>query len=237
MCTVAQARREDTLHSLYRGSRPRRRRSALALSAALVAAAPLLAACGDDAHPGAAAVVGGERITVSQLENRVNEVREAQRSATGGGAQYAEAVSKSGGLARDTLHTMVLDRVLHRAAADSGISVTRRETQRMREGLEKQAGGAKALEAGWLRQYGVAPARLDASLRTELEAQKLARGLGADMQTKEGQDVFWRHMSATSKKLDIDLNPRYGTWDAVNSKRTDAKTPWLREVSRGQQPA
>src|SRR6478735_8349089 len=57
----------------------RRRRTALLLTAAIAAAAPLLTACGNDAHPGAAAVVGGERITVSQLENRVDEVRAGRR--------------------------------------------------------------------------------------------------------------------------------------------------------------
>ena len=59
----------------------RRRRTALLLTAAIAAAAPLLTACGSDSHPGAAAVVGGQRITVAQLENRVNEVRTAQRTA------------------------------------------------------------------------------------------------------------------------------------------------------------
>ena len=60
----------------------RRRRTALLLAATLATAAPLLTACGDEAHPGAAAVVGDDRITVSQLENRVNEVRTAQRAAS-----------------------------------------------------------------------------------------------------------------------------------------------------------
>lgn len=75
----------------------RRRRTALLLSAA-IAAAPLLTACGSDAHPGAAAVVGGQRITVAQLENRVGEVRAAQREAVPDDAQYAQVIAKSGTL-------------------------------------------------------------------------------------------------------------------------------------------
>ncbi|MEU8959740.1 SurA N-terminal domain-containing protein [Streptomyces sp. NPDC048518] len=209
----------------------RRRRTALILSAAAVAAAPLLTACGSEAHPGAAAVVGGDRITVAQLEGRVNEVRDAQRAAVPDDAQYSQAIAKSGGLTRSTLHTMVLDKVLHRAATDAGVDVTRRDIQTMRAGLEQQAGGRKALERGWLQQYSVAPARLDESLRTEIEAQKLARKLGADMNSPQGQALFWKALSGASKKLDIDLNPRYGTWDVDKNKRTDTKTPWLRQVS------
>jgi regulator of replication initiation timing len=217
------------LHRRYR-----RRRTALLLTAAL-AAAPLLTACGNDAHPGAAAVVGDQRITVSQLENRVNEVRAAQRAVVSDEAQYAQAVSRTGSLTRDTLHGMVLDRVLHQAAQDAGITVSRKEIQEMRNGLEQQAGGAKALETTWLQEYGVAPARLEENLRLQLEAQKLAAKLGTDTTQPE----FWKALSEASEKLDIDLNPRYGSWDVQKSSRVDAKTPWVREVTAAdpQQPA
>jgi hypothetical protein len=191
----------------------RRRRTALVLSAAIVAAAPLLTGCGSDAHPGAAAVVGGQRITVAQLESRVMEV------------------AKTGSLTRDTLHGMVLDKVLDRAAKNAGVTVTRKDTQQMRTALEQQAGGSKALETTWLQQYGVAPRRLDDSLRTEIEARKLAATLGADMNTTQGKTTFWKALSAASKELHVDLNPRYGAWDVQKSSRVDAKTPWLREVT------
>jgi len=204
----------------------RRRRTALLLSAA-IAAAPLLTACASDAHPGAAAVVGDQRITVAQLETRVNEIRDAQRATVTDDAQYAQAIAKTGTLTRDTLHSMVLDRVLHRAAEDADITVTRKEIQTMRAGLEQQAGGAKGLETAWLQQYGIAPERLDDNLRLQLEAQKLAAALGTDT----SQPAFWAALSKASKELDVDLNPRYGTWDVEKSSRVDAKTPWVREVT------
>jgi hypothetical protein len=203
----------------------RRRRTALLLSAA-IAAAPLLTACGNDAHPGAAAVVGGQRITVAQLETRVSEVRAAQRSVVPQ-AQYAQAIAQTGGLSRDVLHNMVLDRVLHRAAQDAGVSVSRKELQEMRTGLEQQVGGAKALQTEWLQRYGIAPERLEENLRLQIEAQKLATELG----TNTGDPAFWKALAEASKKLDIDLNPRYGTWDVQKSSRVDAKTPWVREVT------
>lgn len=205
----------------------RRRRPALLLTAAIAAAAPLLTACGNDAHPGAAAVVGDQRITVSQLENRVDEVRAAQRAAVPDDTQYQQVVAQTGTLTRDTLHGMVLDQVLHRAAQDAGVTVTRKETQAMRAGLEEQAGGAKQLETAWLQQYGVAPERLDDNLRLQLEAQKLAESLGTDTSRPE----FWQALSKASAKLDVDLNPRYGTWDVRKSSRVNAETPWVREIT------
>ncbi|MFC8373072.1 MULTISPECIES: SurA N-terminal domain-containing protein [unclassified Streptomyces] len=205
----------------------RRRRTALLLTAAIAAAAPLLTACGNDAHPGAAAVVGGERITVSQLENRVDEVRAAQRAAVPDDAQYQQAIARTGSLTRDTLHGMVLDRVLERAAQDAGVTVTGREVQRMRSDLEQQAGGAEALEAAWLQQYGIPPQRLDANLRLQIQAQKLAQQLGTDTSRPE----FWQALSEAGEKLDVDLNPRYGDWDVEKSSRVDARTPWVRDVT------
>ncbi|MDT0405976.1 MULTISPECIES: SurA N-terminal domain-containing protein [Streptomyces] len=206
----------------------RRRRTALLLTAA-IAAAPLLTACGNDAHPGAAAVVGGERITVSQLENRVGEIRAAQRAAVPDDAQYQQAIARTGSLTRDTLHGMVLDRVLERAARDAGVTVSDREVQQMRTGLEQQAGGAKALEAAWLQQYGIPPQRLDGNFRIQIQAQKLAQQLGTDTSRPE----FWQALSEASRKLDVDLNPRYGDWDVEKSSRVDAKTPWVRDVTAG----
>ncbi|MGV9940346.1 SurA N-terminal domain-containing protein [Streptomyces sp. NPDC003401] len=210
----------------------RRRRTALLLSAAIVVAGPLLTACGNEARPGAAAVVGGQRITVSQLEGRVNEVREAQRAAVPDETQYAQAIARTGTLTRDTLHGMVLDRVLHRAAEDADVTVSRKEVQEMRAGLEQQAGGAKGLETTWLQQYGIPPQRLDENLRLQLEAQKLAAELGTDTSRPE----FWNALSKASRDLDIDLNPRYGDWDVRKVSRVDARTPWVRDVTTASQP-
>ena len=211
----------------------RRRRTALLLTAAIAAAAPLLTACGSEEHPGAAAVVGGQRITVAQLASRVNEVRTAQRAAVANDAQYKQALAQTGSLTRDTLHGMVLDRVLHRAAQDAGVSVSTKEIQQMRTGLEEQVGGSKALQTAWLQQYGVAPQRLDDNLRLQLEAQKLARTLGTDT----SKPAFWNALSAASKELHVDLNPRYGAWDVQKSSRVDAQTPWVREVTAPKQSA
>ncbi|MFE3169020.1 SurA N-terminal domain-containing protein [Streptomyces sp. NPDC059224] len=212
----------------------RRRRTALVLSAAIATAVPFLTACGSDAHPGAAAVVGGQRITVTQLETRVNEVRQAQRAAVPDEQQYQQVLAATSSLTRDTLHNMVLDQVLHRAAQDAGIGVTRKEIQQMRTGLAQQAGGTRALQNAWLQKYGIAPKRLDDNLRLQLEAQKLAKLLGTDT----SQPAFWKALSKASQELHVDLNPRYGAWDIQKSSRVDTKTPWVREVtSAGTQTA
>ncbi|MEU6660720.1 SurA N-terminal domain-containing protein [Streptomyces sp. NPDC046821] len=227
-----------------RNSRRTSRRTALALSSAALVAVPLLTACGNEApHPGAAAVVGSERITVSQLQVRVNEVRAAQRAATGNGRQYEQAIAKSGGLTRSTLNSMVFDRVLHQAATDAGIGITRKQIQDHEAEMARQAGGAKQLRLALLQQYNVAPQRVDEMSRTDLEVLALGKQVGADMQSQNPADQapFWKALDQASKKLNVDLNPRYGTWDIAKARgRADAKTPWVREVTaagaEGKQP-
>ncbi|MDH6226569.1 SurA N-terminal domain-containing protein [Streptomyces sp. MJP52] len=202
----------------------RRRRTALLLSAAL--AAPLLTACGADAHPGAAAVVGGERITQAQVEERVREVRDAQRAVVTEDEQYRQVVAQTGTLARFTVQGMVIDRVLHHAADDAGVEVTPKEVQDLRTSLEQQLGGRQGLENTWLQQYGVAPERLEENLRLQVAASELARRLGAETDSPE----FTRALAESSKELGIEINPRYGTWDVEKSARADLKSPWVRDV-------
>ncbi|MDT0571611.1 SurA N-terminal domain-containing protein [Streptomyces sp. DSM 3412] len=221
----------------------RRRRTALLLSAAITAAAPLLTACGGDAHPGAAAVVGDDRITVAQLENRVNDVRAAQRAASTDESQYQQVVAQSSALTRNTLNGMVLEKVLDQALEDAGVTVTRKEVQQYRSGLEKEAGGAEALEAAYLQRYSVAPEQLEDSLRSDVEVQKLATALGADLNSQEGGTIFWKALSEASEKLDVDLNPRYGSWGVDKASGRvgllEAKTPWVKDVTGtgSQEPA
>ncbi len=173
----------------------------------------------------------------------MNEVRTAQRAASTDESQYEQAVAQSSALTRNTLNSMVLEKVLDQALVDAGVTVTRKEVQQYRADLEAQAGGAEALETAYLQRYSVAPEQLDESLRSDVEVQKLSTAVGADLNTQEGGVVFWKALSEASKKLDVDLNPRYGSWgvDPTSGRvgLLDAKTPWLKEVTApaSQKPA
>ncbi|MES4906708.1 MULTISPECIES: SurA N-terminal domain-containing protein [unclassified Streptomyces] len=218
----------------------RKTRAALAVPAASVLlAAPLLTACGNDAHPGAAAVVDGSRITVSELQARVNDVRDAQR----GSPKSEQLVAGSGQLSQSTLIRMIQFRVIERAGRDNGVRVTPRDVQQCRKAVESaggaevlrglqmgqttkcrptseaQPGGASALRDFYLEQ-GIAPDRIDDALRVELLRNGLVHKLGS---AKVNQ-VFAR----TSKALAIEVNPRYGTWDDTRGTAVLTKETWLR---------
>ncbi|WP_328900516.1 MULTISPECIES: SurA N-terminal domain-containing protein [unclassified Streptomyces] len=210
-----------------------RRRTALTVSAALLAAAPLLSACGSQAHPGAAAVVGGDRITVSTVQAQVADVREAQ----GSSPQAAQLTDQSGQLARAKLHGLILDRVLDRAAADAGVTVSRAEIQQMRTSAVAQYSGEKGLRQAVLQERWLAPGQIDAFLREQIQITKLGQALGADPSTPEGTKAIGDALTKASKALDVDVNPRYGTWDNQQIQLGDYKAPWISQVTKPAQAA
>lgn len=205
----------------------RRRRTALAVSAAALLAAPLLAACGNEAHPGAAAVVGGERIEVSAVQAQAADVRAAQESSP----EAAQLVNKSGQLNRAKLHGMIFGRILDKAAEDAGVTVTRKEIQEARTASRAQAGGEEQLRAMMLQQRWVAPEQIDNDMRQEVLLPKLAKALGADLGTPAGQQVVGEALTQASKALDIDVNPRFGAWDDQKMQLGNYQAPWISQVT------
>ncbi|OEJ26533.1 hypothetical protein AR457_20855 [Streptomyces agglomeratus] len=205
----------------------RRRRTALSVSAALLVAAPFLAACGNEAHPGAAAVVGGGRIEVSALQAQVKDVRQAQQTSP----QAAQMISSTGQLGRAKLYDLIVNRIVQRAAEDAGVSASRKEIQRARAEAAGQAGGEEQLAAMYLQQRGVSPDQIDEALRRDVLVGKLAEKIGAT-NTPEGQQKVNEAFIAASKALHIDVNPRYGTWDDQKMQLGDYKTPWITQVTK-----
>ncbi|MFI6861198.1 SurA N-terminal domain-containing protein [Streptomyces sp. NPDC050421] len=211
----------------------RRRRTALTVSAALFTAVPLLAACGSQAHPGAAAVVGGDRITVATVQGQVAEVRQAQDTSK----QAAQITDQSGQLGRAKLHGLILDRVLDKASADAGVTVTRAEIQQMRQQAVAQYKGEDGLRAAVLQERWIAPDQIDAFLREQIQLTKLGEALGADPTTPAGTKVLGDALTKASKALKVDVNPRFGAWDNQQIQLAEYKAPWITQVTKPAQSA
>ncbi|MFC8583903.1 SurA N-terminal domain-containing protein [Streptomyces sp. NPDC057217] len=217
-----------TLRRTQPRTQPRtHRRTALAVSAALLAAAPLLTACGNDAHPGAAAVVGGERIDVASLQAQVKDVREAQAASP----ESAQLVAATGDLSRRKLNSMIFDRVVEKVARDNGVTADRAELQQTRTAFVRQSGGEDRLAAALLQEQGVAPGQIDGVVRRNVLLNKIAAEVGAD-DSPEGQKKLTDVFTAASKDLAIDVNPRFGAWDDTQIRLAAAATPWLRQISK-----
>jgi hypothetical protein len=190
-----------------------RRRTAVSIAAAaLLAVSPALTACGSGpAHPGAAAVVGDQKISVSTLQAAVNEVRSEKAKSP----QAAQPGADSGKLSQQTLSMLVQNQVIDRAAKDAGITVTAADVQQSHAQALQQASGSEAkLEAALLTQYDVVPSQLDAFLRTNIEVGRLIQSLGYEPGSDPGNTAVLAAITRTADSLGVHINPRYGTWDA-----------------------
>lgn len=202
--------------------RPRRRRTTvLSLSAAALVATPLLTGCSTGSHPGAAAVVGEERITVAEVQAHVEDVRDAQRAQP----EADQLISGTSGLTRQTVNFLVYVEVLELAADDHGVTVTRREVQGTRDQAEQYAGGKRALERAALMPQDqstmpFAASQIDEVLRANLLLQ--------DLSEQVGDDRIYSVLEEAAEDAGVDVSPRYGSWNAAAVSLTDADMPWLR---------
>lgn len=204
----------------------KRRLSALSVSAAaLLVAAPLLTGCTTDSRPGIAAVVGDEQISLSQVQNQVEAVRQAQRE----DENADQLIAASAQLPRETVNYLVYQEVVELAAADAGVDVSRREVQQERANLEENAGGVEELERAALMQNGLplASEHIDGVLRTQLLIQRLAEKIGAGPDER-GQEMLGQLLANTGEEAGVQVNPRYGRWDPEVLSLVDADMPWLR---------
>lgn len=211
-----------------------RRRTAVTIAAAaLLLASPALTACGSGpAQPGAAAVVGGQRITVSTLQDKVNEVRAAQAASP----QAQQLLSASGKLSTQTLSMLVQNTVIERAAADAGVTVSDGEVQQQHAAaLEQFSGSEQALDAALLQQYDIVPSGADSFFRTNALVGKLIMSLGFQPGSDGGQTAVVDAISKTADKMGVKVNPRYGAWDPKKAIIGDATDPWV--VTRTASPA
>ncbi|MFD3547601.1 SurA N-terminal domain-containing protein [Streptomyces sp. NPDC058655] len=204
------------------------RRTALSVSTALLLAAPLLSACsGAETRPGTAAVVGGERITTSALQAQVNEVRTAQNRS---GQAAAELIASTPNLDRLKLGSMLQSRIIDRMAATAGLTASTKEIEDERKAFADGNGGAAQFEALLLQKAATSPEQVDRFLTDRVLLAKLNAAYGSGKLAGPA--------SAAAKALHIEVNPRYGAWDAAQVQLGEAQTPWITQRTRpGQAPA
>ena len=195
----------------------RRRTAVVALAISVVGA---LSACSATAHPGAAAVVGDQRITVSALQAHVAAYRTA--AAKDAGAQEAA------GEAQKTLGLLVAAQLVDQALAAQGGTVTQGEVQQAEASYLQQAGSAQALRQAIVENLALAPSDLDTYARFEVGRMKLLQHAGVDPTSTSADAAFQKIIQKAGQDLGVTVNPRYGSWDAKTLSLGAPNQPWLK---------
>lgn len=184
-----------------RPARSLRSRTMAALLAAL--AVTVLSGCSAD-RLGAAAVVEGEVIRTDHLHELARE--------------YDTVVpgQPSGRVQLSVLQQLVVDEVFDAMARDLGVTVRPGRVANELDALLTQVGGRKALVRALSSQQRqvVPPSQLERWMRDRLIFDAIARELSGGSATAEPD--FERANKALTEyaaSMDIEISPRYGTWD------------------------
>jgi hypothetical protein len=174
-----------------------------AVAAVLVVAVLGLSAC-DPKEAGSAAVVGGTRITETQLDTNAREVTDRLHAI---GATIPDADA----LLRAQLEVLVDTTLVDEAARREGITVTQGEIDQ----LVEQAGGRSTVEKQLLTQQNLwlPPGSVDDLARSVLIQRQLGQRLAPTGDATAQSDAVTKYMSDLANELGVDVSPRYGAWD------------------------
>jgi len=201
-----------------RHSRSHRRTAAAAVT--FLAAVALSGCAAGAAHPGAAAVVGDQRINVATLQSEVTAYRAALAGSTGA----AEPAS----VPAQTLQWLVLAQVVQQTVADHGLTVTEGQVQQAEASDAAQAGGVQALQAAFVSQLALAPSSMDMFYRMRAGEIGLLTQAGVDPSSSQAGAELQQILTASADRLGVQVNPRYGVWNAGKLALGAPAEPWLK---------
>lgn len=174
-----------------------------ALALALTAAVPALTGC-DPAQAGAAALVGGYRISEQQVQTDASDVLDAVDQSQG------EPI-EGGALLRATVQRLVVARLATVAAVREGITVTPGEVDQIIEAN----GGRDAVTQTLAQRQGVPASDVDAFARTSLQLEKVGVALAPAGTPEQQSTAAVEYLTALSEELGVDISTRYGAWDSA----------------------
>lgn len=180
-----------------------KRKNMWAIAGATVILALGVSGCGS-AVPGAAAVVGEDRISESELNDRVEQVLRAQ-------GRPVDTASEA--LVVTTLDRMITTSLVEQLATREGVDVSQGELDAMIVDYAEASGGTEAFEQLLLEQ-DLAPEGIEDLFRVNILAQKLGVALDPTGSPETQTAAVLDAVAEFSATIGTKVSPRYGTWKA-----------------------
>jgi hypothetical protein len=175
----------------------------------IVAVAVLAVVLSGCAQVGAAATVGGTRISQATVQGSVDAIL-AERAGTDTSQMQLETGET---LNRSQLRFHLFGTLLREVGAELKITVTKAEIDTQRAAILQQVGGADQLPIA-LVTAGIAAQDLDLYIEAITFSDKISNLIATSGVPEEqiGAEIQ-RLITAKAKELGVTVNPRYGTWD------------------------
>lgn len=175
-----------------------------------------LAACDSD-QIGAAAVVDGERITVGELQDEVRAFHELAGT---------EPTGDQTDLQRQYLNSTISHMIVEEVGTDVGVSVSEAEIDQF---IADQF--SELNPEGDLTQLMVDNQLTEDGFRRVIQDQILFNKIADEL---GGEAPAGQRYEAAAEEMDIEVNPRYGSWDGL---QLEAVSGSISEPASGTAPA
>ena len=201
------------------------RTSIFVLTAAAAATACALSACGP-ARMGAAAISGGDRITVTTLSDQVSSLERAYHAGKGIQLQFPQSETP-----QEVLSWLLRFQIRDELAVRNHLVVTTGESQRALSLLAKQTGRSGPAFVQLAVANGLAPDMLPGLGRYEaIQSDMFTRLNGGTPPRTQARiqalgPEFSRRECHAAKSLNIQVNPQFGQLDYGTYAVIPAKTP------------
>jgi hypothetical protein len=160
-----------------------------------------------------AITVGDKEFSINDLQKPVDEILEARKSFDISQVQLASGVELGRNQAQFAIISVLLDQI----ASDMKINFTNADIATRRTEIVAQVGGEAELPKA-LASSNLAASNLEPYIKVRLIIDKLTSDLVAlGVSPEQASEEVSKLIVATAKKLGVEVNPKYGTWNAANA--------------------
>lgn len=171
---------------------------------ALITALLLLAGCAVVDKAGLAASVNGKELGVADLSRYVEQMNSAA-------GEFGLEIDPSE-VNRGIINAFIVEHILNEMAFKYGVSATDAEVNARIRALELEFGSREELLRAAAESL-IAEEQLFESIRAGLNTSKLGAYLAPDENQEEQNDLLFIELIEYAKTFDIQVAPRFGTWD------------------------
>lgn len=175
-----------------------------------VLAALLLTSC---SSMNSGITVGDKEFSISDIQKPVDEILEARKSVDTSQMQLASGAD----LIRNQAQFAIISVLLDQIASDMKINFTSADIATRRTEIVAQVGGEQGLPAA-LVSSNLATSNLEPYIKVRLIIDKLTSNfIEVGASPEQASEGVSRLIVAAAKKLGVEINPKYGTWNPITA--------------------
>lgn len=175
-----------------------------------VLAALLLTSC---SSMNSGITVGDKEFSISDIQKPVDEILEARKSVDTSQMQLASGAD----LIRNQAQFAIISVLLDQIASDMKINFTSADIATRRTEIVAQVGGEQGLPRA-LVSSNLATSNLEPYIKVRLIIDKLTSDfIEVGASPEQASEGVSRLIVAAAKKLGVQINPKYGTWNPITA--------------------